>query len=110
MNEVIASVFYADDHAHEILAVVRGAGIDARLVRVDEMPRDRIPDWVDLNHVAYGSNRAASWFMVVPEEDRERAEIASHKHYGLCRWCGRRLAGKTSGVCPECGTVIDPYE
>jgi len=27
---------------------------------------------------------------------------------GLCRGCGYNLTGNTSGVCPECGTPLDP--
>jgi len=29
---------------------------------------------------------------------------------GLCRHCGYNLTGNTSGVCPECGTVIPPAQ
>ena len=30
------------------------------------------------------------------------------RRHGLCLKCGYDLTGNTSGVCPECGTAIDP--
>ncbi len=29
---------------------------------------------------------------------------------GLCLKCGYNLTGNTSGVCPECGTKIEPAQ
>jgi hypothetical protein len=45
--------------------------------------------------------------MFVSEDQAEWAEIAMHQFYGLCRWCGRKLKGVTTGDCPDCGTPID---
>lgn len=68
---------------------------------MSELTAADIPDWL-------AACDGGHWgVMLVPEGQKELAEIASHQFYGLCRWCGRRLGGKTSGECPDCGTPID---
>ena len=41
--------------------------------------------------------------------DRPKTSITEQRlREGLCLKCGYDLTGNESGVCPECGTAIDP--
>ena len=100
MSDVFFSAFPGEEHARTMLDVVRRAGVAARLVRTADLPPDRLPDWCS-------EPQKYACFMLVQADQKEAAEIATHKFYGLCRWCGRRLKGQASGNCPACGTPVD---
>jgi hypothetical protein len=101
MAEVFLSAFPCEDHARTMLRVVLDAGIAARLVRTIDLSADELPDCCRRDPREY------CCVMFMPEDQREWAEIATHRNYGLCRWCGRQLKGTRTGECPVCGTPSD---
>jgi hypothetical protein len=108
MAEVVVAAFFDDEHARQMLLAVRAAGVaNARLAPVADVPADRLPEWVDLDRPAYGSGERVRSLLLVPAGEERRAEVAQHRHLGLCRWCGRRLGRGAAGVCPDCGTPVD---